>query len=87
MSKLAASEGGNVMTKKKAILNALLAAALPWAATVYAQDLTITNARILDGNGTVIERGAVVVRDGRIAAVTEGAPSASAGRTIDVDGG
>ena len=31
-----------------------------------AQNLAITNARILDGTGKLIERGAVVVRDGKI---------------------
>ena len=51
-----------------------------------AQDLTITNARIIVGNGQVIERGSVVVRGGRIAAVAAGAPSAAAGRTIDAAG-
>ena len=39
------------------------------AAPAGAQNLVITNARILDGTGKVIERGAVVVRDGKIAYV------------------
>ena len=33
---------------------------------VSAQDLTITNARIIVANGTVIERGSIVVRAGKI---------------------
>jgi imidazolonepropionase-like amidohydrolase len=51
-----------------------------------AQNLTITNARILDGTGRVIERGAVVVRDGKIVSVSATAPAAGAGRTIDARG-
>jgi len=52
----------------------------------YAQNLTITNARILDGTGRVIERGAVVVRDGKIVSVGATAPAANGGRTIDAGG-
>ena len=46
---------------------AVLAAAAPQPAG--AQDLVIVNARILDGKGGVIERGSVVVRDGKIVSV------------------
>jgi len=56
------------------------------ATAAHSQDLTITNARILDGTGRVIERGAIVVRDGKIASVAAGAPSASAGRRLDAGG-
>src|SRR5437868_3378653 len=55
-------------------------------ALLPAQDLTITNARIVAGNGTVIERGSIVVRAGKIVSVAAGAPSASAGKTIDAKG-
>src|SRR6185436_10415187 len=48
-------------------------------------DLTITNARIIVGNGTVIDQGSVVVRNGRIASVSRGTASAEA-RTIDARG-
>jgi imidazolonepropionase-like amidohydrolase len=51
-----------------------------------AQDVVITNARVIVGNGQVIERGSIVVRNGRIASVAAGAPSASGGRTIDARG-
>ena len=38
------------------------------AATLAAQNITITvNARIIGPNGNVIERGSIVVRDGKIA--------------------
>jgi imidazolonepropionase-like amidohydrolase len=53
---------------------------------VLAQDLTITNGRVLDGTGAVVERGTVVVRDGRIVSVGQDAPAAPAGRTIDARG-
>ena len=56
------------------------------AQAAAAQDVTITNARIIVGNGQVIERGSVVVKGGRIASVASGAPSAAAGRTIDASG-
>jgi imidazolonepropionase-like amidohydrolase len=62
------------------------AAALVGAAGAGAQNLTITNARILDGTGRVIDRGAVVVRDGKIASVSAAAPAAGGGRTIDAGG-
>jgi imidazolonepropionase-like amidohydrolase len=52
----------------------------------YAQNLTITNARILDGTGRVIERGAVVVRDGKIVSVSAAAPATTTGRTINANG-
>ncbi len=45
----------------------VLAAVLTYAVDVRAQDLTISNARIIVGNGQVIEQGSIVVRNGRIA--------------------
>jgi imidazolonepropionase-like amidohydrolase len=58
-----------------------------WALTrLSAQDLTITNARIITANGTAIERGSIVVRGGRIVSVAAGAPSAVSGQTIDARG-
>ena len=60
---------------------------LAFAATASAQNLVVSNARILDGTGKVIDRGAVVVRDGRIASVAPGAaPSAPGARVIDARG-
>jgi imidazolonepropionase-like amidohydrolase len=55
-------------------------------APLLAQDLTITNARIVVGNGNVIERGSIVVRGGKIVSVASGQPSASAGRAVDAKG-
>ncbi|MBI3050156.1 MAG: amidohydrolase family protein [Acidobacteria bacterium] len=56
------------------------------AADASAQDLVITNARVIVGNGQVVERGSVVVRNGRIASVAAGAASASGAPTIDARG-
>jgi imidazolonepropionase-like amidohydrolase len=72
---------------RSAILAGLAVSALT---TLSAQDLTITNARIVDAtraaNGTVIERGSIVVRAGKIVSVAPGAPSAASGKTIDAKG-
>jgi imidazolonepropionase-like amidohydrolase len=51
-----------------------------------AQDLVITNARILDGDGGVIERGAVVIEAGKIVSVSSTAPRSPRGRVIDAAG-
>ena len=53
--------------------------------SVIAQDLVIINAHIVVGTGTTIERGSVVVRDGRIASVSEG-DSEGQGIRIDAQG-
>src|ERR1700690_3697669 len=53
---------------------------------VHAQDVTITNARIIVGSGMVIDRGSIVVRGGKIASISAGKPSSPAGRTIDAKG-
>jgi imidazolonepropionase-like amidohydrolase len=59
-------------------------------ASLSAQDVTITNARIVDANrvanSTVIERGSIVVRAGKIVSVQAGAPSAPSGKSIDAKG-
>jgi imidazolonepropionase-like amidohydrolase len=66
---------------------AVLIAAFFFAAGVaHAQDLVISNARIIDGTGNVIERGSIVVAGGRVAAVTAGETSARSGRVIDAGG-
>jgi imidazolonepropionase-like amidohydrolase len=73
------------MSKK--LLGLMLLGGAIFATPTLAQDLVIANARILDGQGGVIERGTLVVRDGRIAAV--GAPAGGApanARRIDAGG-
>ena len=66
------------MNKKIRAALALALAGCWLALPASAQDLVISNAHILDGTGNAIERGTVVVRDGRIAAVgatISGAPA------------
>jgi imidazolonepropionase-like amidohydrolase len=64
------------------IVIALLA--MHCATTTFAQDLQIVNARIIDGTGAVIERGALTIESGRIAAV--GADALDDIDTIDAAG-
>jgi imidazolonepropionase-like amidohydrolase len=56
------------------------------SASLAGQDLTITNARIIGPDATVVARGSIVVRGGKIASVAAGAPAGAAGRTIDAKG-
>jgi len=53
---------------------------------LYAQDLTITNARIIAADGALIDNGSIVVRDGSIVSVAPGAPAATVGTLIDAGG-
>ena len=75
---------------KRNTFGVLASLALGALASLSAQDLTITNARIVDANrvanGAVIERGSIVVRAGKIVSVQAGAPTATAGKTIDAKG-
>src|SRR5215470_8682229 len=50
------------------------------------QNLVITNARIIDGNGGVIARGSIVVRNGRIASAAAGNANEPGARQIDARG-
>src|SRR5437867_3490340 len=67
-------------------LTILTCLALGALTSLSAQDLTIANARIIGPNGSVIERGSIVVRAGKIVSVAPGGPSAARGRTIDAKG-
>jgi imidazolonepropionase-like amidohydrolase len=53
---------------------------------VAAQDVAITNARVIVGNGQVIESGTIIVRGGKIASVSAGAAPTQGLRTIDAKG-
>jgi imidazolonepropionase-like amidohydrolase len=73
------------MTNSTSLRLAFVAAcclALP----AMAQDLVITNARVLDGIGNAVDRGTVVVREGRIAAVGVNASGAQA-NAVRIDAG
>jgi imidazolonepropionase-like amidohydrolase len=67
-------------------IGSIVAALAIGATTTTAQDLTITNVRIIGPNATVVERGSIVVRAGKIVSVTAGQPSPSAGSVIDAKG-
>jgi imidazolonepropionase-like amidohydrolase len=69
---------------KRHTLAKLASLTLGAIASLSAQDLTITNARIVGPNGAVIERGSIVVRAGKIASVAPGDPSAASGQAINV---
>lgn len=73
-------------TKRLGVRASLVLAILVGGADAQAQDLLITNARIIVGNGQVIERGSIVIRGGRIASVATGGASAQGLQTIDARG-
>src|SRR5262245_37075835 len=64
----------------------ILAWSMGTARLVTAQDLAITNVRIIVGNGTVIDDGSIVVRGGRIASVAAGGANVAGMQTIDGKG-
>ena len=72
---------GQHMTRVLAFLILIVATNLG-----IAQNLLITNARIVDGNGGIIDRGAIVVRDGRIVSVSTDAPVAPESMSLDARG-
>lgn len=70
------------MNRTLTALSLSLAASITLAGAAAAQNLVISNARIIAGPGQVIENGAVVIKDGRIASVTSGAAPATPGATV-----
>lgn len=71
------------MKRKLALVTGLMLGAF---APLFAQDVTITNARIVVANGNVIERGSIVVRGGKIVSAGAGGPAGASGMTIDAKG-
>jgi imidazolonepropionase-like amidohydrolase len=57
-----------------------------FAPPLLAQDVAITNARVIVGNGTVIGSGTVIVRAGKIVSVSAGVANAQGLKTIDAKG-
>jgi imidazolonepropionase-like amidohydrolase len=74
------------MKKRIAIAVLFAAAVLSPLSHLSAQDLVITNARIIVGNGTVIDRGSIVIRGGRLASVTANGANVAGVQSIDVHG-
>ena len=64
----------------------MMLASLALPSRAGAQDLVISNARIIVGNGTVIDAGTLVVRSGRIASVAAGTAAPAGVRQIDARG-
>jgi len=63
----------------------LCCALLAWNAC-FAQNLVITNARIIDGTGLEIDNGSIVIREGRIASVAAGTAAAGGVAVVDAAG-
>ncbi len=72
------------MAIKRFVLGAAAATLLVPAA--FAQEATITNARIFVGNGQVIDNGSIVIEGGKITSVAAGKPARTVGRVIDAHG-
>ena len=56
------------------------------ASHLAAQDLAITNARVIIGNGSVIHSGTLIVRGGKIVSVSAGAANTQGLKIIDAKG-
>jgi len=64
----------------------LLGASVIAPGVAAAQDVAITNARIIVGSGQVIDSGTIIVKGGKIVSVTAGAAPTKGLRTIDAKG-
>jgi len=71
--------------QKPAFVVLALCFVLVCARPLAAQDLAITNVRVIVGTGQVIEQGTIVIRGGRIASVS-GATAAPGLKVIDAKG-
>lgn len=71
---------------KHPLLIQLLMMTLTASSPIFAQDLTITNARIIAPDGEVINNGSIVVQAGRIVSVTSGTPVSVIGTRLDANG-
>jgi imidazolonepropionase-like amidohydrolase len=77
----------NTLPKRATALVLAFLPLLPLAKQAAAQNVAITGVRIVVGNGPVYENVTIIVRDGKIAAVTGGAVQIPAGlATIDGKG-
>jgi len=72
-----------ISTRPATRLALLAAAALAFPLLATAQNVAITNARIIVGNGEVIDSGTIVIRDGRITEVGTGRAATRGLTTID----
>jgi imidazolonepropionase-like amidohydrolase len=72
--------------KKRTLSACLIVIGLAVPGLTAAQDVAITNARVIVGNGQVIDSGTIVVRGGKIVSVTAGAAPTQGLRVIDAKG-
>jgi imidazolonepropionase-like amidohydrolase len=72
--------------KRMLVATYMALAGLLAPALAAAQDVAITNARIIVGSGQVIESGTIIVKGGKIVSVTAGAAPTQGLRTIDAKG-
>ena len=79
------SNGGNMKRQAAALTLALLSCVFG-AGSLCAQDLLINNARIVVGNGAVIERGSLLIEGGKIRSVTAGFVNVGGVTVIDARG-
>ena len=72
--------------KRMLVAACLVATGLIAPTLAVAQDVAITNARVIVGSGQVIESGTIIVRGGKIVSVTAGAAPAQGLRILDAKG-
>jgi len=71
----------------KSIRTVVAAVAVTFLASpLLAQDLAITNARIIVGSGAIIDQGTIIVRDGRIVSVSSGQAPTQGLQVVDATG-
>ena len=71
---------------KSLLIAFLLVITFLFARPAVAQDVAITNVRVIVGSGQVIDSGTIIVRGGKIVSVTPGAAPTQGLRTIDAKG-
>jgi len=59
---------------------------LSLGALCFAQDVAITNTRIIVGNGTVVPSGTIIVRGGKIVSASAGKADTKGLKVIDAKG-
>jgi imidazolonepropionase-like amidohydrolase len=74
------------MKKTLGMVCLLLFSCAGFAPRAAAQNLAIQHVRIIEGNGTVIDDGSIVIRGGKIASVSAGEANAAGMKTIDAAG-
>jgi imidazolonepropionase-like amidohydrolase len=71
---------------RRPLLACLLGLLILGSSHLVAQDVAITNARVIVGNGSVINSGTLIVRGGKIASVSAGTANTQGLKIIDAKG-